>query len=91
MSFFGVQFPSHKLSIVFLDVSSTGLFEQVVSIVHLNAERIQGAHHFLGVGNDGIFFARKFSQEMPLDVSVDAELYFFGVDQHRQNRQSGSW
>ena len=60
MSFFRIQAAPNELSIVFFDGPDTGVFEELITFVHFDTQRIERIYYFGGVGNNGIFFARKF-------------------------------
>ena len=55
MAFFGIQFPSHKLGIVFLQIPYTRFFQQGIAVVHLHTQGIERVDHLLGIRDDRLF------------------------------------
>ena len=69
-----------ELLVVFDDVSALGGFEEVVTLVHLYAQGIECAHHFLHIGDDGIFRIGELGQIMALDTVVKRQFHLLRVD-----------
>ena len=78
-----IETTSDELGVVFLDVAALRLFEQVVAVVHLHGERIEGLLHLLDVGDDGVFALRKFGEVVLLYLFIKRELHLLGVNEHK--------
>ena len=64
MSFFRIEPARNKLRVVFFDGPDAGVFEQLIAVVHFDTKWVEGIDNLRRVGDDRIFFARKFGQEM---------------------------
>ena len=53
-----VQLPFHELLVIFFDVSHVSLFQQIVTAIHLDAERVERGHDLVVIGNNGFFCIR---------------------------------
>ena len=72
VAFFGIQLPLDEFLVVFLDVAHLCIFQQVVTGVHFDAERVERVHYLGGVCDDGLFFVRQLRQEVLFNDGVDA-------------------
>ena len=78
-----VEFVVDELLVVLLHIAGTGHFQQVVTRVHEFAERVESAHHFRNIGDDGLFFVLgQRGHEVAGQWSIDAELHFLRVYEH---------
>ena len=62
----GVELTTDEFRIVLLKVAHLGRLEQVIALVHLYAERVEGAYHLLDISNDSLFRVRQLGQIMTL-------------------------
>ena len=80
-----LQLVVDEFVVVFLDVAGSGHLQQVVSVVHQLAERVQRANHFRHIRDDGLFFScvvGNLCHEVVHDGCIDGELHLLGVYQH---------
>ena len=78
-----VEFAGRELYIVFLKIPHHGRLQQFVTLVHLNAQGVQGVNYLVGVGNNGLIVPRQLGQEVPFNGVVKGQFYLFGVHQHK--------
>ena len=80
-----LQLVVDEFVVVFLDVAGSGHLQQVVSVVHQFAERVQRANHLRHIRNDGFFLSGvvgNLGHEVVYDGCIDGEFHLLGVDQH---------
>src|SRR5690606_723835 len=82
MSLLRTESSLDELLVVFPDVSRACFLQQIVTIIHLDAKRIERMHHLLRIGDDRIFFSRKLCEIMILDVTIDTKLHLLRIDEH---------
>ncbi len=85
VAFLGIEAALLEFGIIFLDVAHACFLQQVVAVVHLLTEALEGLNDLVDVGDDGFFsvlVALHLCQEVVDDGVVDAELHFLGVDHH---------
>ena len=80
MAFFGIQPTIDKLFVIFLYVPDMRHLEQIITSVHLHADRIQCLYHFSHIRYDSIFSIRQFSQKVMLDYGIYTELHLLRID-----------
>ncbi len=78
-----VELAPDELGVVLLEVATLGVLEQFVALVHLQAKRLDGAHHLAGVGDDGFFAVGQLGEVVALDVIEERQLDLLGVDQYK--------
>ena len=83
MSFLWIQAALHKLVVVLPDVPRRSFFQQIITVVHLNAQGIEGVDHLGGIGNDGFVLIGQKGQEVVLQFGIREQFHLFGVDQHQ--------
>ena len=62
-----IQPPRDELLVVFLDVSRSGFLQQLVTVVHLDTERVQGIDNLFCICDDRLFLVRQLREEVLLD------------------------
>ena len=80
-----IQLTVFEFLVVFLNVSCSGLFEQVVSGIHFHTKALQRLNHFVDIRDDGFFrsfVALHLCQEVVHDGVINAELHLLGVNHH---------
>ena len=75
----GIELSVDEFIVVFRYLTHTGFAQQVVALVHLYAERVECAHHFLHVGDNGLIAVGQFCQVVSFYFVVERELNLFGV------------
>ena len=83
MSFLRIEVARDEFLVVFLYITSMSHFEQVVTRIHLFAERVESLFHLLHVGYNRFFFVGQFGKEMAFDIGIYIELNLFGVNKHK--------
>ena len=76
----GQQLAGLELLVVFDDVAALSGFEEVVALVHLNAQGVERAHHFLHIGDDGVLRIGELGQIMALNAVVKRQFHLLRVD-----------
>ena len=77
-----VQPALDEFAVVLLEVAAAGFFQQVVPLVHLDAERVEGRDDLRDVRDDGVLFARQLREVVALDVVEQREFHLLRVDEH---------
>ena len=68
MTLVAAQFAGKEFLIVLLNGSYAGSFQQLITVVHFHAERVESRYHLCrNIGDDGIVFARHTRQIMFLN------------------------
>ena len=57
--------------------------QEFVTVIHLNAERFKGTHHFIHIGNDWFVFTLELGKEVLFEYSVKTQFHHFGIDHHK--------
>ena len=83
MPVLGVELTVDKLVVVLRNLAHLRNLQQVVALIHLDAERVERAHHLLHVSDDGLLAVRQLGQVVPLDLAVERQLHLLGVDHHK--------
>ena len=83
MSLLRIEAMIEELVVIFLNVSCSGEFQQVVAMVHERAKTLQRAHHLCYVGDDGFVIVVHLRHEVIGNGRVDAELHLLRVDKHQ--------
>ena len=83
MSVVGVELARFEFGVVLFNVSAHGVFQQLIAVVHFNAERVERVDYLGIVGNDGLFSIGQFGQIVPLNFIVNIQFNFFGIDQNK--------
>ena len=83
MAFFGVQFPSHELGIVFLQIPYPRFLEQGIAVVHLHTQGVERVDNFLGIRDDCFLGARKLCKEMSFNLVEQGQFHFLGIHQDK--------
>ena len=78
-----VESSLQELLIILLNVSHTCNLKQVVSVVHLFAERFESINYLLSICNNRVVCARQLRKEMLLYLGVERELHLLWVYQYK--------
>ena len=83
MTLLRIELAGNELRVVFLDVAHVGILQQLITRIHLDTERLQGADDLRGIGDDGILeLLGQGGKEVAVDSAIDAELHHLRVDEH---------
>ena len=82
MPFLRIQSASDEFLVVLGNVSALRFLEEVIALVHFDAERVQRRHHLGRVCDDGFFRIGQLRQVMPLNVVEERQFHFFGIDEY---------
>ena len=55
MSLVRVELSRFELSVVLFDVAHLSIFQQFVTVVHLNTEGVKRIHHFFVISDNSLF------------------------------------
>ena len=80
MSLLGIELTVLEQVVILNDGTDVGVLEQLVTVVHLYAERLERMDNLGGVSYDSVGFIGHLGQEMLDDGRVDAELHHLGVN-----------
>ena len=78
-----VELAAQELLVVFGNLPFTCDAEQLVAVVHLDAEGLQRADYLVGIGDDSFFLVRQLGQIMLLQQAVEIQLDLLGVYHHK--------
>ena len=76
------QLAGAEFGIIFFNVAHLGQLQQVVTLIHLHAQRVKRAHHFLRIRDNSLVVVRQLGQIVILDDGIERELHFLRVNQH---------
>ena len=79
MPVFGVEVTVDELVVVFGYLTHTRLTEQLVTLVHLDTEAVEGTHDLAHVGDDGLLAVGQLCQIVALNLVVKGEFHLLGV------------
>ena len=68
---FGIKVAVDEFVVVFGYLAHTSLTEQLVALVHLDAEAVEGTHNLTHVGDDGLLAVGQLSQIVALYLVVE--------------------
>ena len=80
MTVLRIQLAVDKLRVIFLDVTASCVLEELVTVVHFHAQRIQCLYHLRHVGDDGILSVGQLGQEMAFNRRIDGKFHLLRVD-----------
>ena len=83
MSLFRIQAAVDKLLVVFFDITHMRSFQQVVTGVHFDTDRVQSLYNLGNIRYNGILTVGQLGKEMMFYHRIDAELHFLRVHQHK--------
>ena len=78
-----VQLAAQELLVILCNLPLTCNAQQLVAVVHLDAERFQRTDYFVGVGNYGFILVGQLGQIVLLQQTVEVELNLLGVYHHK--------
>ena len=78
-----IQLAPDKLGVVLLEVAALGILEQLVPLVHFEAQRLDGPDHLAVVGDDRLFAVRQLGEVVALDVVEEGQFHLLRIHQDK--------
>src|SRR5690606_23275046 len=83
MSLVRIKLPGNEFRIVLFQVSTTCILQEIVTVVHLDTERVERVDDLFGIRYDSLLRSGEFGEEVPLNLIEESQYYVLRIDQDK--------